>query len=271
MKNGVYLKNTRYEPICHWSGQIRFLRLPKDYSLRARDFQEKKKRLQILRQKASERNPDEFRYGMLSSRSRQGKKIADRGNPVLSHEAVKLLKTQDSGYLRTILQNTRRAIQKLEQEFILREGQGSKVLGMSEDSGENEHVVFVGTTEAQSQYVPRLAISQTHQETATNKRLYQDNNKIEASGAGGAPSQNKPKPRRLAKREVEASKHDQLLRKQHKKDQESRRARLAVLKSRERDLSDAETELELQRAKMTNSVGGITKAGVKWRPRERKK
>ena len=211
---------------------------------------------------------------MLSSRSRQGKKIADRGNPVLSHEAVKLLKTQDSGYLRTILQNTRRAIQKLEQEFILREGQGSKVLGMSEDSGENEHVVFVGTKEAQSQYMPGLATSQTHQETTTNKRLHhpsQDDKNIKANGAGDAPLQNMPKSRRLAKREIEASKHDQFLRKQYKKDHESRRARLAALKAREKDLTDAETELELQRAKMTNSVGGITKAGVKWRPRERKK
>lgn len=33
----------------------------------------------------------------------------------------------------------------------------------------------------------------------------------------------------------------------------------------------AERELELQRAKLSNSIGGVTKAGFKWKVRERKK
>lgn len=64
---------------------------------------------------------------------------------------------------------------------------------------------------------------------------------------------------------------NKLLRKQCRKEQDARRSKLAALKAREKDLIEAENELDLQRAKMSNSVGGTTKGGAKWRVRERKK
>ena len=245
-----------------------------DYSLRAKDYNEKKKRLQILRQKASERNPDEFHYGMLSSRSKQGRKLADRGNPVLSQDAVKLLKTQDSGYLRTMLQKTRRALEKLEQEFILQEGKGAEVLGSSTEKGQRQHVVFVGSREEQKHYIPGKAILSPSdvREGATSR-----SGMTTLDGADGAEDQTiSSKPRKqLSRRAMErgelARKEASLLRKKHKKERDARRSKLAALKAREKDLVDAENELELQRAKMSNSVGGVTKAGLKWKVRERKK
>ena len=39
-----------------------------DYKLRAADANEKKRALKILRQKALERNPDEFHHKMINSR-----------------------------------------------------------------------------------------------------------------------------------------------------------------------------------------------------------
>lgn len=209
---------------------------------------------------------------MLSSKSKQGRKIADRGNLVLSHDAVKLLKTQDSGYLRTMIQKTRRALEKVEKEFVLREGQGAEVLGELENQKERQHVVFVDTREDQKQYILGQGLSiqpsYTRREEDQSTKLVAD----EADGNTETTSTTRaPKSHRALEREEAAQKEKRLLRKQHKKEQDARRSKLAALKSREKDLIDAENELELQRAKMSNSVGGVTKAGVKWKVRERKK
>ena len=47
--------------------------------------------------------------------------------------------------------------------------------------------------------------------------------------------------------------------------------RLQMVKKKERELVAAEEELEKQRAKMTSSVGGVNKNGVKFKIRERKR
>ena len=46
---------------------------------------------------------------------------------------------------------------------------------------------------------------------------------------------------------------------------------LEAIKRRERELVTAEQELDLQRAKMSNSIGGLNKKGVKFKIRERKR
>lgn len=211
---------------------------------------------------------------MLSSRSKEGKKIAERGNLVLSQEAVKLLKTQDSGYLRTMIQKTRRAIEKLEREFVLVEGQGAEVLGKPGDLSEGQHTVFVDSKEEQKQYTPGIptAPQSYYRRKATNLPQQSEGDR------GGVITESRsirsetiPKSRCETQREAEAAKRDKVLRKQHKREQDARRAKLTALRDRMKNLVDAENELELQRAKMSNNVGGVTKAGVKWRPRERKR
>ena len=190
---------------------------------------------------------------------------------MLSQEAVKLLKTQDSGYLRTMLQKTRRALEKREQEFILREGQGAEALGGSNNLGQGQHVVFVGSREEQKQRLMEKGIANTNDaEQGLEDRPGIDGlDRAEESCVSS--TLRKSKSRRAMEREELAKKEENLLRKKHKKEQEARRAKLAALQAREKDLMDAENELELQRAKMSNSVGGVTKAGLKWKIRERKK
>ena len=189
---------------------------------------------------------------------------------MLSQEAVKLLKTQDSGYLRTMLQKTRRALEKREQEFILREGQGAELLGSS-NSGQGQHIVFVGSRGEQKQRLQGKGFANPNDAEQGSK---------DHSGIDGLDPAEEPfvsstlrisKSRRALEREELAKKEETILRKKHKKEQEARRSKLAALKAREKDLMDAENELELQRAKMSNSVGGVTKAGLKWKIRERKK
>lgn len=56
--------------------------------------------LQVLRQKAEERNPDEFYFAMEKARTRNGVHIAPTAEAnKYSQEELRLMKTQDIGYL----------------------------------------------------------------------------------------------------------------------------------------------------------------------------
>lgn len=113
----------------------------KDYKLRAADFHKKEAQIKLLRKKANERNADEFAHGMVKSRTdSRGILIADRGNQVLSVDAAKLLKTQDSGYVRTLASHERSQIDKLESGMLF--------------SAEGKHKVFVEDEQAAKEFDP---------------------------------------------------------------------------------------------------------------------
>ena len=255
----------------HWPtlDMISTLILCQDYSLRSRDYNEKKARLKVLRRKADERNPDEFYYGMLSSKSNHGRKVAERGNTSLSHDVVKLLKTQDASYLRNAIQETSKAIQKLEQEYSLKEDAIPEVLGR--ESGEQRssaHILFAEDLEEQRDF-PNRDIQALHEAD----RLISQSNDTGMNNDDAFDQEEHPtkKSRRKQEKEAQAREEFDLLRKRHRKEQNGRRAKLAALRVREKELRVAENELELQRAKMSNSTGGITRGGKKWQVRERKK
>jgi U3 small nucleolar RNA-associated protein 11 len=64
---------------------------------RARDYHRKETQLKILREKARNRNPDEFYYKMVSSRLKDGKHFQPT-NDDFTDEELKVLKTQDASY-----------------------------------------------------------------------------------------------------------------------------------------------------------------------------
>jgi U3 small nucleolar RNA-associated protein 11 len=112
---------------------ISFLTSPsQDYSLRAKDFNKKKAQLKNLRDKAAERNEDEFYFGMMSrkgpgSKIQDGKRWSgtvhgDRGNKVMDVDTVRILKTQDLGYVRTMRQVVSKEVAKLEEQVVLTRG-----------------------------------------------------------------------------------------------------------------------------------------------------
>ena len=72
----------------------------KDYVHRARDYKSKQDRIRKLREKAAFRNKDEFYWGMVKGTTKDGLAKADRGNEALPVDLVKVLKTQDAGYVR---------------------------------------------------------------------------------------------------------------------------------------------------------------------------
>lgn len=55
-----------------------------------------------MKVKASEKNKDEFYFAMKNEKTENGVHIKDRGNVALPVDIVKVLKTQDSNYIRTV-------------------------------------------------------------------------------------------------------------------------------------------------------------------------
>ena len=208
---------------------------------------------------------------MLSSQSRKGRKLAGHQNPVLDQDVVKLLKTQDAGYVITMLQKTKRTQAKLEQEFHLNDGQGAELLGALSSQEKGTHKVFVDSSEEQKQYRPedRVAFQPSFTRKSDNIPMNEED------GSDGEPFVclpiETPKSSRVAGRQELASKQDLLLRKRRRKEQDAQKSKLAALNAREKSLVEAKKGLDLQRAKMSNSVGGTTKTGAKWKVRERKK
>lgn len=184
----------------------------------------------------------------------------------MSHDAVKLLKTQDSGYLQTMVQKTRLAIGRLEEEFVLKKNQAGEdaeidVLGTGK--GKGQKIVYVQDEDEQRLWGGRP-------KDAHISPLEKVGDEDEDMKIDELPTE-PPKSRKALEKEEKARKEMSVLRKKHKKMQDARRTKLAALKVREKDLRDAEQELEQQRAKMNNNIGGVTKAGIKWKVRERKK
>ena len=250
MRNAVQRRNHRERAQPQERQKWGLLEKPKDYKLRAADHKVKKRKLKALQQKAADRNEDEFHFGMMSARSQGGVKVAKRGaensgggGRVLSGEVVKLMKTQDVGYLRTVLQQTRRERERVEKEVISGDigvrtnmpGPGTQKL-MLTDQEENVSSILKPRN---AKYDDDIDTRESDDETATEEDTEQ-----EALSPEGQ-------------------------RKRHSRD--VRRRKLKALKDREKNLSAALEEVEIQRAKMNGSVGGVNKNGIKFKVQQRKR
>lgn len=226
-----------------------------------------------MREKAAARNPDEFSFAMMSTKSDGGRKIVDRGNKALAMDVVKLLKTQDVGYVRTMLQVVRKERQRLEEEIVLEDNE-VKVLKEGYE-GKGRHTVFVGSEEEQKRFEAeewfgigsgeglnrvwnRPRKGKTVEEKDLDEDMEEDVNTKNLS-------------RREQEAKLQAEKDERILRKKRERAQEGRLVHLEAVKARERDLMIAEEELEKQRAKMNGTIGGVNKNGVKFKVRERKR
>lgn len=121
--------------------RLGLLEKKKDYRLRAADFHKKQAALKLLKQKAAAHNPDEYYHAMTRKRTDdRGIIVTERGNQALSNDQVKLLKSQDANYIRTMRLNEMMKIKK--QKDSLDFG----ALG--------KHTVFVDSAEEQRNFKP---------------------------------------------------------------------------------------------------------------------
>lgn len=109
----------------------------KDYRLRAADYHKKQAALKALRQKAAQYNPDEYYHAMTRKRTDEdGILITDRGNEALSTEQVKLYKSQDVNYVRTMRLNELQKIEKLKNKLGFKAGGKHTVFVDNENDAE---------------------------------------------------------------------------------------------------------------------------------------
>jgi U3 small nucleolar RNA-associated protein 11 len=233
MRNAIQRRNhkERVQPASREKWGL--LEKSKDYKLRAADHKAKRLRLKVLREKAVNRNPDEFSFGMLSSKTSKqgGGRAGDRGNKSLGHDAVLLLKGQDAGYLRLMLDKTKRQRQRVEGEVTESNGGAGKVR------------VFVNGVEEQRKF-----LGEQDNELDEDEESRASENSVDWEDEAEAEEAQDTK--------VSLDYKQRLLK--------------ALLK-RENELASAERELNLQRAKMTNTIGGMNKNGVKYKIRDRKR
>ncbi|KAI7081495.1 hypothetical protein KC356_g9081, partial [Hortaea werneckii] len=142
MRNAVQRRNHKERSQPHERSKWGLLEKHKDYSKRAADHNLKKRKLKALQQKASERNEDEFYFGMVNSETKGGIKQGKRGEEnsggsggrSLPEAVVKLMKTQDVGYLGLVVQRTRRLRERVEQEVkVVFDEEGEMVGGGAAD------------------------------------------------------------------------------------------------------------------------------------------
>lgn len=142
----------------------------KDYVLRAKDYNSKKRRLNALQKRARDRNPDEFYFKMNSAKTVDGvhhlSRTQEATNGGLGGKAMKLLRTQDQNYINMLHQVNRKKIDKLESELLV----------MQSASRPSSHVLFVDSNDeagkfdaaAHFQTLPLLVNNVHNRQTVAN-------------------------------------------------------------------------------------------------------
>ncbi|KAF4954429.1 hypothetical protein FGADI_5295 [Fusarium gaditjirri] len=236
----------------------------KDYSLRAKDFNKKKAQLKNLKDKAAERNEDEFYFGMMSrkgpgSKIQDGKRWrgtveGDRGNKAMDVETVRLLKTQDIGYIRTMRQVVAKEVARLEEQVVLTRG-FDKLDEDEDDEDEGSDSEFDFATAPSRPKAPRKIVFM-------DDEVQREETILDLEDADDADKTNEELDDDKKEAEFERAKALRRLRRQLENAQKKLKA-----------LTDAEGELEIQRAKMakTATSGGTTRKGKKIMVRTRKR
>nr|KYP47910.1 putative U3 small nucleolar RNA-associated protein 11 [Cajanus cajan] len=85
----------------------------KDYVQRAKAFHKKEDTLRKLREKAANRNQDEFYFKMVRTKTVDGVHIPESEANKYTEEELMLMKTQDMGYILQKLQSERKKIERL--------------------------------------------------------------------------------------------------------------------------------------------------------------
>lgn len=199
----------------------------------------------------------------------------------LGLDAIKLLKTQDKGYLRTVGESTRREIERLEREVQLQDGM-KESLGEKSEKKEEENDEFDGFDDD----LDDLDFNTPPQPKKSRKVVFADDKskqsalkKQRTSSEDDEPMEEKDeftpaKARRTQKQiaaQKQASSDARRARQLRERAAEARQYKLTALRKQFSEIQAAETELDWQRGKMENSVGGKNKHGIKWKIRERKR
>ncbi|GJP38817.1 hypothetical protein CLOM_g23226 [Closterium sp. NIES-68] len=110
----------------------------KDYVLRARDFHRKEDAIRLMREKAAMRNPDEFYFKMEHTRLHKGRHTRVEKDE-WTEEEVRLMATQDMGYIRTKWRAEQQKVERLQAS-----------LHRVDEPHRNQHLVFAHSDDSAS-------------------------------------------------------------------------------------------------------------------------
>lgn len=273
MRNAVQRRNhkERAQPLERQKWGL--LEKRKDYSLRAKDHNQKKRKLNALKAKAADRNEDEFYFGMMNSSTKGGVKVAKRGadnsgggGKSLSMDVVKLMKTQDVAYLRTVLQSTKKEIARLEQEVVAAQN-GVKV----DATGGKRKIMF--DDEGAELDVPDEDMGDFNDlddfagfDGLDGLGDLDGLDGMDAEMPDASEEKEEAKPKKPLTKEERA---ERAVAKRKRHFMESRQNKLEGLRDRAEDLATALQELEDQRVQMNGKAGGVNKNGTKYKVRQR--
>ncbi|PPQ67166.1 hypothetical protein CVT25_005767 [Psilocybe cyanescens] len=268
LRNSIHRRNHKERSQLSHRSKLGLLEKHADYVKRARDYHSKQDRLTRLKQKVAERNKDEFYFSMTKEKTQGGVHIKDRGNVALPTDIVKVLKTQDENYVRTMRASGLKKIDKIKNNLMemadllhtpveeldqvdldereLKILQDAQILRSSDKgSRKRKHILFAETPEEAS----RLSAKGKGKETVHDTIGEPSHEALEDVDLGWKPTAKKKARRNFTKGTTD--KH--LLKEPAQHDVEKRRKLLKELSARldrDRQLLYAEREFEMQRQLM---------------------
>lgn len=131
----------------------------KDYVLRAKDYHRKEDHLKLLREKARNKNPDEFYFKMVNTKTQNGVHVV-QNKTLYTADQLKMMKTQDLNYTRMKKAIERNKVEKLKTSLHL--------LGELEDSPPNTHTIFADSKKEAEMFDAATHFN-THPELVTRR------------------------------------------------------------------------------------------------------
>ena len=186
-----------------------------------------------------------------------GAAAGDRGNKAMDVDTVRLLKTQDLGYIRTMRNVAAKEVRALEERFILAGGAEADDEEEGDSDDDDDDFGFPFSSSRKPQKAKKVVFFDGADERQQKLERQAD--------VDGDEEMREEDDEAVTEKEREAQRKAKNL--------EKIQTKLRNAKKKLKALTDAETELELQQAKMakTATSGGVTKTGRKIKVRERKR
>ena len=229
LRNAVKRKTHKERSQPEARRRLGLLEKHKDYVERTRDYHRKKEKIDVLKRKAAQRNPDEFAFGMI--RSSVGSDGTHRAAPAsregaaLSHGQLKLLKRQDAAYTRMRVAIDERKAERMQASLhLIGGGSGARASaaaapdsddelddgdGNGDDGGareQNRHTIFFEDDGAREAFEPAAHFGTTA-EHASNPR---HRPRVADDGDGGGAPAAVPKKLRRKLEQRNAAMYDEL-------------------------------------------------------------
>ena len=137
----------------------------KDYVLRAKDYHRKQDQLKLLREKARNKNPDEFYYKMINTRTRNGVHVVE-DKKQYTPDQLKMMKSQDLNYARMKRISEKKKVERLQCSLHL--------IAEQSDKPANSHTVFVDSKEEATCFNPETHFKLTNSSRSEQSEGTQD-------------------------------------------------------------------------------------------------